>query len=165
MDSTPGLMDRTPKYGSFSVVLHESQERTPNTSTQEAERPWPGKGTPASVGQCRSSSRFPFFVDSFYFLAAPGLSCGMGDLSSPTGNRIQAPCTGSTESQPLDPQGSPKWEPLDTLLFTSDNHADKELGRPQSVHNTTGCREGSLSLEDTEGSYTRRGHSGTVPTC
>ena len=49
MDSTPGLMDRTPKYGSFSVVLHESQERTPNTSTQEAERPWPGKGTPASV--------------------------------------------------------------------------------------------------------------------
>ena len=43
----------------------------------------------------------------FYFFLLFGHACGMWDLSSPTGNRIQAPCIGSTESQPLDHQGSP----------------------------------------------------------
>ena len=38
-----------------------------------------------------------------YFLAAP---CSVWDLSSPTRNQTQAPCTGSTESSPLDHQGS-----------------------------------------------------------
>ena len=31
----------------------------------------------------------------------------MGDLSSPTRDRTHGPCSGSAESQPLDPQGSP----------------------------------------------------------
>ena len=34
--------------------------------------------------------------------------CGLQDLSSPTRDQTSALCTGSTESQPLDPQESPK---------------------------------------------------------
>ena len=38
-----------------------------------------------------------------YFLAVPR---GMQDLSSPTRDQTRAPCIGSTESEPLDYQGS-----------------------------------------------------------
>ena len=64
-----------------------------------------------------------FFKNIYLFiLAAPGFSCGMRDLhcgmqtlscglhvgsSSPTRDRTRAPSTGSTESYPLDCQGSP----------------------------------------------------------
>ena len=34
--------------------------------------------------------------------------CGLWDPSSPTRDQIQAPCSGSTESQPLDHQGIPE---------------------------------------------------------
>ena len=38
-----------------------------------------------------------FFLDPLH---------GMWGLSSPTGDQTQAPCSGSTESQPLDSQGT-----------------------------------------------------------
>ena len=39
---------------------------------------------------------------SFFFFAA-----GLQDLSSPTRDGTQTPCSGSSETQPLDRQGSP----------------------------------------------------------
>ena len=66
---------------------------------------------------------FFFFLTGTYLLAAPGLSCGMWDLHSslPHGGSLVAlvescsltrdltwvPCIQSSESQPLDHQGSP----------------------------------------------------------
>ena len=44
-----------------------------------------------------------------FFLAVPH---GLRDLSSPTKDQTQAPCSGSMESQPLDHQGSPRAEAL-----------------------------------------------------
>ena len=43
--------------------------------------------------------------NSFVFFLA--MLHGMQDLSSPTRDQTHAPCIGSTESQPLDHQGSP----------------------------------------------------------
>ena len=53
-----------------------------------------------------SSLSFLFF---FFFGGGGcgGTLCGLQDLSSPTRDRTHAPCSGSTESYPLDHQGSP----------------------------------------------------------
>lgn len=55
------------------------------------------------------------FLKIFIYLGAPGLSCCMQDLylwyvgsSSPTKDRIWAPCIGSSDSEPLDHQASPQ---------------------------------------------------------
>ena len=40
---------------------------------------------------------------------------GIWNLSSPTQDRTQAPCIGSTESEPLDHQGGPREDLFDTL--------------------------------------------------
>ena len=40
----------------------------------------------------------------FFFLTAP---CGMRDLISPTRAQTPAPCSGISESEPLDCQGTP----------------------------------------------------------
>ena len=48
-------------------------------SAQEAERPWPGKGTPASVRTMPNQVRgfLLFLLILSISLAAPSLSCGM----------------------------------------------------------------------------------------
>ena len=40
---------------------------------------------------------------------------GIWNLSSPTQDRTQAPCIGSTESEPLDHQGGPREDLFDAL--------------------------------------------------
>lgn len=86
-----------------------SHKREPQTQAhRRLKDPGREKARRPVSGQCRSSSRFPFVIDSFYFLAVPGLSCGVGDLSSPTGNRIQAPCTGARSLSLWTPRGVPR---------------------------------------------------------
>ena len=54
----------------------------------------------------------------FYLLLFWGRTYGMQDVSSPTRDRTHAPCTGITESQPLDHQGSPMtWSHLHTKML------------------------------------------------
>ena len=48
-----------------------------------------------------------FFFFFSFFLATLHAACGIWDHSSLTRDRSCAPCSGSTESQPLDRQGSP----------------------------------------------------------
>ena len=47
---------------------------------------------------------FKIYLLIFWFLASP---LGLGDLSSPTRDRTQAPCSVSAKSYPLDCQGIP----------------------------------------------------------
>ena len=73
--------------------------------------------------RCKAETRFPFFLICTYLLAVPGLSrgmwifslhCSIEDLQlrllescSLTRDLTWAPCIGSSESQPLNHQGSP----------------------------------------------------------
>ena len=53
----------------------------------------------------RFSFFFSFFLAFFFFFWLPCTACGI--LTSLTRNQITAPCSGSTDSQPLDHQGRP----------------------------------------------------------
>ena len=56
----------------------------------------------------------------FIFLAALQ---GLWDLSSPTRDGTQAPCSGSSESQPLDRQGSP-WTTFERYIYGQVSYVD-----------------------------------------
>ena len=113
------------------------QSPTQCRNLQHSQQGWAPSSVSASRGEQLTPSResplclwtgkivmTTFFSSSsfFFFLPAPGRSCGMWDLhcgmralscsmhvgsSSLARDRTQAPCIGSTESYPLDHQGSP----------------------------------------------------------
>ena len=163
MDSAHGLMDKTPKYGSFSDGSALVTRENPKTRAQRGLKdPGPEQARQPVSGRCGSNRRSPFFIDSFHFLGCTRAQLWCVGSQFPDQESNPGPLHGEHGVSATGPQESPKWEVLDTLLLVSDNHTDKELVRPQSAYNTTGCSEGSLSLEDTDGSQTRLGHLGTA---
>ena len=64
---------------------------------------------------CHLFSHSGFFSKFIYF--SP-LSQGMQDLSSTTRDGTHAPCSGNTESQPLDQQGHPSHWLLNELVLS-----------------------------------------------
>ena len=77
---------------------------------------------------------FYIYCYVFIYLAVPGLICGSELLAeacgsvSPTRDRTRAPCIGSTESYPLDHQGSPHSNILAWIIPWTE-----EPGRLQSM--------------------------------
>ena len=65
----------------------------------------------------------------FFFLV---MQCGLQDLSCLTRNEIHVPCSGSTESHPLDCQGIPSFSLFLKFLHNLRKMGKKEAG-PVSV--------------------------------
>ena len=69
MDSAHGLMDKTPKYGSFSDGSALVTRENPKTRAQRGLKdPGPEQARQPVSGRCGSNRRSPFFIDSFHFL-------------------------------------------------------------------------------------------------
>ena len=94
----------------------------------------PSLSFPTGLHPCSVNPQDLFFFLIFIYLAAPDLSWGMRDLylqrvgsSSLTRDRTRAPCTGGTDPEPLDHQGSP---PAKTASL--DAGSDRDLLEPSS---------------------------------